>query len=192
MNTRASISSDELSANFLIELYGKYLTEIALTMQQTTRNEVSVIIQGRFLDAVNNIPSMLESYITEHLHSLYTRALVRVRNAEIVYNKSLSQQLFATEYLNKMTYTKSVTDTLFQSTSEDLNDQEDLVRNISNDLAKANEEIKELQNMTNSICKIQKCEKICIPHENKCCTCTNTVRHPVSQRNCQKTYKTPN
>ena len=189
VNTRALISSGEVNAIFSIELYGKYLTETTLTMQQTTKNRASIVIQGRFLDDTNNIPSILERFITERLHSLYTRALIRVRNAEIVNNKSLSQQVSATEYLNKMTNIKSLTDALFQSASEKLNDQEKLVRNISDDLSIANEEVQELQNMMNNVCKFQKCEKICIPRE-KCQQCLNAVKAPYQEK-CQRTQKFP-
>ena len=177
VNTMSSINGDNLSANFEIELYSKYLSEIALTMKQTSWNGASILIQGRFLDVTNNIPSLLENYITEYLHTLYIRSVVRVNNAEIVYNKCLSQQASATENHYKITNSKSLTDALFQTASESLNDQENVVNNVSDELAEANEEVKKFQGMMNNVCQIQKCEEICVPHEecNPCVRAVNTA-----------------
>ena len=175
VNTMASINGDKLSASFVMELYGKYLSEVTLTMQQTSSwNGAPIVLQGRFLHAVNNIPTKLEDYIEEHLRSLYTRSLIRVRNAEIVYKKSLSQQLTATENYNKINNSKALTDALYQATSEKLYSQQNVISNISNELADANEEIQELQSMINNVCMIRKCEEICVPRE-ECSTCELNV-----------------
>ena len=175
INTVASINGNELSASFVMELHGKYLSEVTLTMQQTSSwNGAPIVLQGRFLDAVNNIPTKLEDYIAEHLRSLYTRSLVRVRNSETVYNKSLSQQITAIENYNKINDSKASTDALYQATSERLYNQQNVIRNISDELADANEEIQELQSMINNVCMIRKCEEICVPHE-ECSTCQLNV-----------------
>ena len=182
VNTMASINSNKLSTNFVMELYGKYPVEVALTVQQTSSwNEALIRIQGRFLDVVNTIPSWLEEYITEHLHSLYNRSLIRVRNAEVVYNKSLSQQLSATESYNKINNSKVSTDTLYQTVSENLIDQQNVVSNISDELADANEEIQELQSMIDSVCMITSCEEICVPHE-ECTSCEQNVNTLIQGR----------
>ena len=189
VNTMASIDSDKLGANFVTELYGKYLTEVSLTMQQTSSwNGASLLLQGRFMDAVNNIPSMLEDYITEHLHSLYTRSLIRVRNAEVVYNNSLSRQVSATENYNEINNSKVLTDELFQTTSESLQNQQNLVSNVSDELAESSEEIQELQSMINNVCMINRCEEICVPHE-ECSTCEQNVNTLIQGRcrvSCQR------
>ena len=190
VNTMASINSNKLSANFAMEFYGRYLTKVALTIQQTSSwNEASIVLQGRFLEAVNNIPSMLEGYITEHLHSLYTRSLSRVRNAEVVYNKSLSRQMSATENHNRINNSKASTDALFRITSENLLDQQNVVSNISDELAEANEEIQELQSMIDSVCMITRCEEIRVPHEecNSCEQNVNTLIQGMCRVPCQKT-----
>ena len=190
VNTLVSIDGDKLSANFEIELYNKYLTEIVLIMPQTsTWNGALIMVQGKFLDVANNIPAMLSNYITDYLHAIYNRSVTRVKNAEVVYNKSLSQQVSATENHNKLTKSKSLTDALFQITSKRLNDQENIVNNISDKLAEANEEVKVLQRMMNSVCQIQKCREICVPHE-KCRPCLRTVDTAI-QGICQITKKIP-
>ena len=190
VNTMVSINGDKLSASFEMELYSKYHSEIELTMKQTFFwNGASILVQGRFLDVTNNIPSMLENYITEHLRTLYTSSVVRVKNAQAVYNKSLSQQASATENHNKVTNSKSLTDALFQITSENLNDQENVINSISDELAEANEEVKRLQGMMNSVCQIQKCKEICVPHE-ECSTCVRTVNGAI-QGICKISRKIP-
>ena len=190
VNTLVSIDGDKLSANFEIELYNKYLTEIVLTMPQTsTWNGALIMVQGKFLDVANNIPAMLANYITDNLHAIYNRSITRIKNAEIVYSKSLSQQVSATENHKKLTKSKSLTDELFQITSKSLNDQENVVKNISEELAEANEEVKVLQGMMNSICQIQKCKEICVPHE-KCRPCLRTADTAI-QGICQLTKKLP-
>ena len=190
VKTMVSINSNELNAHFTLELYSKYLTEVTLTVQQTASwNGALINVQGRFLDVVNNIPSMLEDYITEHLYSLYTRSTVRVNNAEVVYNNSLSQQIAAAENHNKLSISKASIDLLYQNESEKLNYQQNVVTNISNELGEANEEIRELQRMINNVCMISRCEEICVPHE-ECSTCTRNVNTPIQGRcrmPCQRT-----
>ena len=190
VKTMVSVNSNELSAQFTLELYSKYLTKVTLTVQQTASWNGAVInVQGRFLDVVNNIPSMLEDYITEHLHSLYMRSTVRVNNAEVVYNNSLSQQKAAAENHNELNISKASIDLLYQTKSEELNYQQNVVANISDELAEANEEIQELQRMINNVCMISRCEEICVPHE-ECSTCTRNVNTPIQGRcrvPCQRT-----
>ena len=190
VNTMSTINSDGLSANFETELYSKYLSEIVLTLKQTSSwARASISVQGRFIHVTNNIPSMLENYITEYLRILYTRSLTRVKNAEVVHNKSLSQQASATENHNKIINSKSLTDALFQTASQSLSDQEDVVNNITKQLEEANEEVKKLQGMMNSVCQIQKCKEICVPHE-ECKTCVRTVSTAI-QGICTRLIKYP-
>ena len=185
IHTTASVNDNELHAKIVMKLYGKYLTDTVITVQQTSSwNEATIMVKGRFLGVAKNIPSMLEHHVKDYLHKLYSRSLVRVRNAEVVFNRCLSQNISATKHHTLISKKKFSTDELLQTTLQDLNNQKGIVNTISNKLNKANDEVQNLKRLIYSVCMIQKCKKICDPYEN-CTKCVKTVTKAV-QGTCEK------
>ena len=175
VNSTAFIDKHKLTSKFLINLYNKYPTEVKITVSQVSSwDQSSISVHGTYMHLPHNIPSKLASYINVYLSTVHTRALMKIKNAESVYDNALSQQLSATETFMQQNSSKFLNDLMYQAVSDELNDQVILVRNITDELQEANEDVRELRERIDNICMIQTCEEICVPSLN-CTSCERQV-----------------
>ena len=174
-NSMATIDQDELRFNKLINLYSKYPTDLIGRIGQTSDfNGASLEMSGSFKHVPQNIPELLCNEIEAYVEILYGRSKSRVKNAEVVYNRTISQFDAAKMTHVEREIAKNESSNQIQKTQRELMRINNKIQSLSNELQNANEEIRNLTNQINELCTTVECPQICIP-QRVCEDCMRDV-----------------
>ena len=174
-NSIATIDEKQLRFTKLINLYGRYPTEVIGRIEQTNDlNSASLEIYGNFENIPNNVPRLLCNQVEAYTEILYGRSQSRVRNAEMVYNKARSQLAAAEMTHMERELAKNQSNNQIQQARRELMRINDTIQSLSNELENANDEIRNLTNQINELCSTMECPEICIP-QHVCEDCMRDV-----------------
>ena len=174
-NSVATIDENELRFTKLINLYGKYPTEVTGRVEQTSDlNSASLEIFGSFDKIPNNVPELLCNQVESYIEILYRRSQSRVRNAEMVYNRAKSQLAAAEITHMERELARNESSNQIQQAQRELMRINGIIQSISSELEDANDEIRNLMNQINGLCTTMECPQICIP-QRVCEDCMRDV-----------------
>ena len=163
---QSTATADEHHLEFTeeVKLFDRFYTQLSGQISQTSNWESAPInIYGKFLNTRNNFPELLCKQIDNYIEILYNRSQTRVRNAELVYNRAISQLAAAELNLYNTEISKNRSRDLVKETKEEIDKIMLNVSAFTNDLENANDEVKRLTESIDALCTIQQCPQVCIP-----------------------------
>ena len=160
----ATINERHLEFTEDVKLFDRFYAQLSGQISQTSNWENAPInIYGEFLNTSNNFPGLLCKQIDNYIEILHNRSQTRVRNAELVYNRALSQLAAAELNLYNTEISKNRSRDLVKETEEEIDKIMLNVSTLTNDLENANDEVKSLTERIDGLCTIQQCPQVCIP-----------------------------
>ena len=172
-NSMATINDSELTFTKLINLYDRYPTEMTGSIEQTSDwNSASLDIFGNFENSSRNVPELLCNQIEAYIKILYNRSQSRVRNAEIVFNRTRTQFAAAEMTHMEREIAKNESSNQIQQAQRELLSIGGIIQSILSELENANNEVTSLMNQINELCTTMECPEICIPRR----VCEDCVR----------------
>ena len=163
-NSVATIDNSELRFTKLINLYGRYPTEMTGSIEQISDwNSASLDIFGKFEKSSRNVPELICNQMEVYIEILYRRSQSRVQNAETVFNRTRSQFAAAEMTHMEREMAKNESHNQIQQAQRELIRINNIIQSFSSELENANDEVTNLMNQINELCTTMECPEICIP-----------------------------
>ena len=167
----ATINDQELHFIQEVSLFKKYPAKLTGRIEQANEwSNAPIDINGVFLSASGNTPSLLCEMIKDNFDILYDRSTSKVKNAEIVYNRTASQYSLAKVTYKEREIAKNASDIQILNAENELFDIKNKIHLLTGQLQTVNRIFLNLSNIT---CKIKDCE-ICIKQQ-VCSSCQINV-----------------
>ena len=175
----ATVDEKQLTFSRSVKLYDKYRVMLNGKIDQVANWKKAVIqIHGTFTNGHRNIPRFICDQIVKYIDILYNRSQVEMNNAKIVYNRALSQYTKANISYNQHKIAMNKSSNQVIQTEDIYKKVKSTLTLITEQLQKADDEVKKLLKNIDNLCTIKHCPEICVPRQ-VCEDCKRNISIPI-------------